>query len=156
VCVGIGYASGAFDLFHVGHLRYLKAAAARCRHLVVGVPADALVAGLKGRPTVIPQDQRVEIIAGLRCVSQALSVAVSMDDSARFAAFLADLRVEAAFIGADWAGTPRWVRLALHLAERGIAVEFLPRTPDVSTTELRARIGGNSGGGSPPKMGHED
>lgn len=137
----VGYASGAFDLLHVGHLRYLRAAAARCERLVVGIPGDAVVTRVKGRPPLNPQAERLELVAALSCVAEALPVAVSMDEPERFADFLAGLAVEAVFIGADWADTPRWARLRPLLEGRGVAVVFLPRTAGVSSSRLRVGQG---------------
>lgn len=132
-----GYASGAFDLLHVGHLRYLQAAAAACRHLLVGVPDDDIVTRVKGRPPLVPQSERQELLSALSCVGEALCVSVPMDDAAAFAAFMSSLRIDIVLIGADWAGTPRWQRLEPALQARGMAVRFLPRTRGVSSTRLR-------------------
>ena len=138
----VGYASGAFDLFHLGHLRYLRAAADRCGRLVVGIPSDDVVTRVKGRPPVIPQDERLELVAALACVAEALPVAISMDDADTFAGFLVGLGIEAIFIGADWADTPRWNRLRPRLEGRGVAVIFLPRTAGISSSLLRERLAG--------------
>src|SRR6476619_759640 len=65
--------NGTFDLLHIGHVRYLEAARAEGDVLVVGVNSDASVRGYKepGRP-VVPQDERAEIVAALRCVDYAV------------------------------------------------------------------------------------
>lgn len=65
----VAMANGVFDLFHVGHLRYLEAAAAEADVLVVAVNSDASTRAYKGpdRP-VIPEAERAEIVAGLACV----------------------------------------------------------------------------------------
>lgn len=135
----IGYASGAFDLLHVGHLRYLTTAAAQCERLLVGIPDDAIVARVKGRPPATPQVERLEIIAGFACVARALPVAVSMEEAEHFAAFVRDLEVDAVFVGKAWADTPRWNRLRPILEALGIAVVFLPHTSGISSTLLKER-----------------
>jgi glycerol-3-phosphate cytidylyltransferase len=137
-----GYASGAFDQLHVGHLRYLRAAAAQCARLVVGIPSDAVVARAKGRVPLTPQAERLELVAAFACVAEALPVAVSMEDADLFAGFVAGLGIDAVFIGVDWEGTPRWSRLRPRLEALGIGVVFLPRTEGVSSSLLRARSGG--------------
>ncbi|MBI1206568.1 MAG: adenylyltransferase/cytidyltransferase family protein [Azospirillum sp.] len=137
-----GYASGAFDLLHVGHVRYLQAAARGCRELVVGVPADDIVARSKGRPPVVPQSERLEVIAALACVARAVPVAVRMTDTDAFVEFAVALALDAAFIGAEWAETPRWTRLRPRLESRGIGVVFLPRTEGVSTTRIYENLAG--------------
>lgn len=135
----VGYASGAFDLLHVGHLRYLNAAAAQCDRLLVGIPDDAIVTRVKGRPPTTPLAERLEMIAGFACVAQALPAAVSMDETERFAAFLRRLEVDAVFIGEAWSQTPRWARLSPVLEASGIAVVFLPHTSGVSSTLIKER-----------------
>lgn len=141
VVPAIGYASGAFDLLHVGHVRYLRAAAERCRELVVGIPTDDIVARSKGRRPLVPQAERLEVVAALGCVARAVPVAVAMADTAAFVDFVAGLGVEVAFIGAEWADAPRWTRLRPQLASQGIGVVFLPRTAGVSSTDLSRRLG---------------
>lgn len=65
----IVFTNGCFDLLHVGHLRYLEQARALGDVLVVGLNSDTSVRGLKGpkRP-LVPEDERAELLAGLRCV----------------------------------------------------------------------------------------
>jgi D-glycero-beta-D-manno-heptose 1-phosphate adenylyltransferase len=65
----IAFANGCFDLLHVGHLRYLQAAAREGDRLVVALNDDASAARLKGpgRP-IIPAADRAELVAGLRVV----------------------------------------------------------------------------------------
>lgn len=65
----IALANGIFDLFHVGHLRYLQGAKAEADLLLVAVNSDASTRAYKGpgRP-VVPEDERAEIVAGLACV----------------------------------------------------------------------------------------
>jgi glycerol-3-phosphate cytidylyltransferase len=138
----VGYASGAFDQLHVGHLRYLRAAAVQCERLVVGIPSNDVVARAKGRAPLTPQAERLELVAAFACVAEALPVAVSMEDADLFAAFVAGLGIDAVFIGVDWADTPRWSRLRPRLEALGISVIFLPRTADISSSLLRARLAG--------------
>ncbi|KPF85124.1 hypothetical protein IP70_13065 [alpha proteobacterium AAP38] len=132
-----GYASGAFDLLHVGHVRYLQMAAAACRHLLVGVPDDEIIARVKGRLPLVPQSERRELLSALSCVSEAMAVSVPMDDTDAFAEFMSSLRINIVFIGADWAETPRWQRLGPALQVRGMEVRFLPRTIGISSTQRR-------------------
>lgn len=64
----VGYASGVFDLFHIGHLRLLETARGLCDHLLVGVSTDELVHAYKDRWPVIPYAERAEIVRALKCV----------------------------------------------------------------------------------------
>ena len=65
----VAFANGCFDLLHVGHVRYLQAAAAEADRLIVAVNDDRSVAGLKGegRP-ILPASDRAELVAALRGV----------------------------------------------------------------------------------------
>lgn len=65
-----GYTTGVYDLFHIGHLNILKAAKARCDHLIVGVTTDELSLQRKGKKPVIPLSERLEIIKGIRYVDE--------------------------------------------------------------------------------------
>ena len=139
---GVGYASGCFDLFHVGHLRFLQQAAEHCRQLIVGVPVDAIVgdASNKGRPPIFSVEQRLEVIAALRCVARAVAAEVSMETSSEFADFVQQFQPEAIFVGEDWRSTPRWRRLGSELLARGIKVHFLPRAANISSTHIKQAL----------------
>ncbi|MDC8757873.1 adenylyltransferase/cytidyltransferase family protein [Janthinobacterium fluminis] len=133
-------AVGVFDLFHVGHLRYLQFIRARCATLVVAVTRDATVLDKKGRAPVVPQDERIEIVRGLGWVDEALLQPCSLDDSAAAADWIAALGVDHVFIGDDWRGSARLARLQPALAARGIGLGFTPRAAQVSSSALRERI----------------
>lgn len=138
-CYRVGYASGAFDLLHIGHLRYLQQAARHCQELIVGIPSDAVIAmpANKGHPPLMSCAERQALVGALRMVSRTIAVTVSMEDAPAFCDFIQTLPVEALFIGAEWQDSPRWQRLAPLLTAQGIAVHFLPRTPGISSTALR-------------------
>lgn len=138
----IGYASGYFDLFHVGHLRYLQLAAQHCEKLIVGVPSDTIVrADNRPRPT-ISCEQRMEILAALRCVDEVICVDVSMEQADAFVEFMRKLGNQAIFIGEDWQGGERWQRLGPKLQEQGVCVHFLPRTEGISSTLIKQKLAG--------------
>ena len=67
----IGYTTGVYDLFHMGHLNLLKNAKGMCDKLIVGVTVDELVA-YKGKQAMIPFDERVEIVRACRYVDSAI------------------------------------------------------------------------------------
>lgn len=69
----VGYTTGTFDLFHVGHLNLLERAKQQCEYLVVGVSTDALVTQYKGRAPIIPFEDRIRIIAALKCVNEVIA-----------------------------------------------------------------------------------
>ena len=91
---------------------------------------------------MIPQAERLELVAAFACVAEALPVAVSMEDAEFFAGFIASQGIDAVFIGVDWEDTPRWSRLRPRLEALGIGVIFLPRTAGISSSLLRTRQAG--------------
>ncbi|WP_454724826.1 MULTISPECIES: adenylyltransferase/cytidyltransferase family protein [Cupriavidus] len=135
-----GLAVGVFDLFHVGHLRYLQYARARCQALVAAVTRDATVQATKQRVPAMPEAERLEIVRGLGWVDEALLQPDSLENTESAVRWLAALGVDHVFIGEDWRGSARWARLAPRLAALGIGLSWTPRTEEVSTTELRQRI----------------
>lgn len=135
-----GLAVGVFDLFHVGHLRYLQFARARCQTLVVAVTRDATVLAKKQRAPAMPETERMEIVRGLGWVDQALPQLGSLDDTETAQRWLARLAINHVFIGEDWRGSARWERLEPRLAAQGIGLTWTPRANEVSTTALRERI----------------
>ena len=133
----VGYASGVFDLFHVGHLTLLRGARGRCRRLVVGVASDEYVERLKGRPAVVPCAERVEIVSALGIVDD-----VVVDGHLDKRVVWRRERFDAIFKGDDWRATERGARLERDMQELGVAVVYLPYTSHTSTTALRQRLAG--------------
>jgi glycerol-3-phosphate cytidylyltransferase len=122
---------GTFDVFHVGHLRVIERAAAFGDRLVVGVSADALNARKKGRLPVFPQGERLAIVAALKQVDEVFveeSLELKRDYIVTYAA---DVLV----MGDDWAGRFDHLRDICR-------VEYLPRTPAISTTAIIEKISG--------------
>ncbi len=120
---------GTFDVFHVGHLRVLERARAFGERLVVGVSADALNLRKKDRLPVFSEGERLEIVAALRCVDEVF-VEESLEQKREYILrYGADVLV----MGDDWAG---------KFDEFGdiCRVEYLPRTPAISTTALIEKI----------------
>lgn len=127
--LSIGYASGAWDLLHAGHLAFLQAAHERCHRLIVGVTSDAIVRRAKGpgRP-IVPAGQRAQLIAALRCVDAAFIFDAYGDDPN-----LEQIRPDIFFRGADYAGKiwheePTLQRLRIR--------SLVLLTPRVGTSEL--------------------
>lgn len=137
-------AIGVFGLFHVGHLRYLQAARQRAGRLTVAVTTDAIALAFKGKQPVLPEAQRLEIVAALACVDRARLQPASTEQTDAAACWIADWGIERVTVGGGWEGSPRWQRLAPRLEARGIAVEFLPYTAGISTTDIVARVRGET------------
>jgi glycerol-3-phosphate cytidylyltransferase len=139
-------AIGVFDLFHVGHLRYLQYVRARCRRMTVLVAGDRLVMQRKNRRPVCSEDARLEIIRGLGWVDAALLLRESIENLDGTLQFLAPLGLSHAFFGAEWQAAERWQRLIAGLQAQGIEVSFVPRQASISTTALRRQIAGEHPG----------
>lgn len=133
-------AAGVFDLFHIGHLRYLQYARQQGTHLTVAVTPDALCAERKGKWTIINEVQRLEIIRGLGWVDHAEYMPSSMELTEVAAHWISAWGIHHVVVGGEWAGTPRWQRLIPALAERDITVAFAPHTQGISSTEIVRRV----------------
>lgn len=130
----VGYTSGVFDLFHVGHLRILQRAKSLCDRLIVGVTVDELV-GYKNERVVVPFAQRLEIVGGLKAVD----LAVPQDDLDKFVMWK-KLKFDVMFIGDDWFETGRFKEYERKLKAVGVKIVYLPYTKDVSTSGLKSRL----------------
>lgn len=129
----VGYVSGVWDMFHVGHLNIIMRARARCDRLVVGVVSDGVVQRVKQHPPVIPLAERLDIIGGLRDVD---AVIIDPYDD-KFDSWTHLLHYDVLFKGDDWAATPRAELLQARLAEVGSRIEYFPYTAHTSSTFLR-------------------
>lgn len=127
----IGYTTGVYDMFHVGHLAILKRAKARCEHLIVGVSTDELVESYKHKTPVVPLGDRMEIIRAIRYVDEVV-VQTSMDKFAAWEKYHFDVL----FHGDDWKRSELYNSIEKKLASVGVDVVYLPHTPGVSTTIL--------------------
>lgn len=132
----VGYASGVFDMFHVGHLNLLRSARAGCRHLIVGVASDEYADQIKGRPPVVPCDERFEILSALGIVDE-----VILDRSEDKTVIWQQQPFDVIFKGSDWQGTPKGYRLERRMATVGADVVYFPYTGQTSSTMLRAFLG---------------
>ncbi len=131
----VGYAPGAYDLFHIGHLNVLRHAADHCDHLVAGVVADEVLLQTKGRLPVIPLAERMEIVGSLRCVDAVHAETVPDKlDTWREVGF------DVIFKGDDWRGTPKGDRLERDFAGVGVEVRYFPYTVHTSSTVLRRAL----------------
>lgn len=131
----IGYTTGVFDMFHIGHLNILKRAKERCEYLIVGVTTDALCRENKHKLPVICEEDRVAIVEAIRYVDKVV-LQENMDKLAAVQAY----GVEAVFVGSDWKGTPAWNQYEKEFAAVGCDVVYLSHTDGISSTVLRERL----------------
>jgi glycerol-3-phosphate cytidylyltransferase len=131
----IGYAAGAFDLFHIGHLNLLKHAKSRCDHLIAGVVSDEMLRLTKGITPVIPLAERLEIVRSVAYVDEARAETVPDKlDTWRAVGFTHF------FKGDDWRGTEKGLRLEAEFAAVGVEVVYFPYTMSTSSTQLRRAL----------------
>ena len=133
--VRIGYAAGAFDLFHVGHLNILRHAKAHCDVLVAGVVSDEMLRVTKGIAPFIPTAERVEIVRNVRFVDY-----VHVENEPSKLDAWREVGFTHFFKGDDWRGTEKGKRLERELAEVGVEVVYFPYTAHTSSTQLRRAL----------------
>ena len=131
----IGYTTGVYDMFHIGHLNLLRRAKEQCDYLIVGVSTDSLVQHEKGKTPVIPYDERVQIVSAIRYVDQV----VPQLDKNKVAAW-EKYKFHKMFVGSDWEGTPQWKSFEQQFAPLGVEIVYLPHTAGVSSTMLSGII----------------
>ena len=131
----IGYAAGAFDLFHVGHLNILRQAKARCDVLIAGVVSDEMLQEVKGIEPIVPTAERAEIVRHVTFVDDIyIETTPSKLDAWN------DLRFTHFFKGDDWRGTTKGRRLEDELGAVGVEVVYFPYTVHTSSTALRRAL----------------
>ena len=130
----IGYTTGVFDLFHIGHLNLLKNAKGLCDRLIVGVTTDELVS-YKNKRAVIPFDERVEIVRNISFVDAVVPQS-SMD---KFEAWN-KIKFDIMFVGDDWYDTPKWKELDLKFKDLGVNIIYFPYTKGTSSTLINETL----------------
>ena len=130
----IGYTSGVFDMFHIGHLNILKRAKEQCDYLVVGVATDEL-ALYKNKSAIIPFEERLAIVDAIKYVDKA----VPQENMNKLEA-CKKYNAEVIFVGDDWKGTEKWNKIEEELASIGAEVVYFPYTKGTSSTILREKL----------------
>ena len=133
--IRIGYAPGAFDLFHIGHLNLLRRAKEQCDFLIAGVVADEVLIQHKKVTPVIPLSERLEIVRYVRFVDMA-HAAMTNDKTEIWK----ELRFNVLFKGNDWQGTEKGNRLERDFAALGVDVVYFPYTQATSSSALRRTL----------------
>lgn len=131
----IGYTTGVYDMFHIGHLNLLKNAKEMCEYLIVGVSTDELVMHEKGHLPIIAFSERVEIVSAIKYVDYV----VEQPNKNKFEAW-EKYKFNAMFVGSDWKGTPQWKQYENELEPKGVDIIYLPHTNGISSTKLTSVI----------------
>ena len=131
----VGYTTGVYDLFHIGHLNILKRAKDRCDYLIVGVSTDEVVESYKGKRPIIPFSERIEIVKAIRYVDEVIPQ-TSMDKMEAWE----KLHFDVLFHGTDWKGSDMYDEIEKKLKEVGADLVFLPHTEGTSSTLLSDKL----------------
>ena len=131
----VGYTTGVFDMFHIGHLNILKRAKEQCEYLIVGVTTDALCMQQKKKMPIICETERAEIVSSIKYVDE-----VVWQDSMDKIVSVKKLQADAVFVGSDWKGTPSWDAYEKQFAEVGCVIVYLDHTEGISSSILRERL----------------
>lgn len=131
----IGYTTGVYDMFHIGHLNILKNAKSQCDYLIVGVSTDELVYKSKNKYPIIPFDERMEIVRAIKYVDEV----VPQENKDKLAAY-EKYKFDVMFVGDDWKGSELFTRCEEELKRRGSSVVYFPYTKSISSTMLREKL----------------
>lgn len=136
--IKIGYTTGTFDLFHIGHLNILRRSKELCDYLVVGVSTDECVESYKHKKPVIPFEQRMAIVESIKYVDKV----VPQTNMNKFDAWK-DIKYDIMFHGDDWKGTDMYNEYERKLKEVGVEFVYLPHTDGISSTILKEKTENN-------------
>ncbi|MEH7110633.1 MULTISPECIES: adenylyltransferase/cytidyltransferase family protein [Bacillaceae] len=128
----VGYTTGVFDLFHVGHLNILKKSKELCNFLIVGVSTDELVQSYKQKIPVIPLEDRMKIVESIKYVD----MVVVQDTMDKIVAWN-NLKFNVMFHGDDWKGKPLWNEYEEKFKMVGVDLVYFPYTKKTSSTKLK-------------------
>ncbi|WP_334064703.1 adenylyltransferase/cytidyltransferase family protein [Alteromonas genovensis] len=120
------YTSGCFDIFHQGHLNILKKTKQLCDYLIVGVSTDELIVESKGRPPLIPFEERISILESNRYVDEVIP---QVDKNKQ--KVVDEYGIDAISVGSDWKGKYPSVTCEM---------EYFDYTPNVSSTVLKRKL----------------
>ena len=132
----VGYTTGVFDLFHIGHLNILKKAKEQCDYLIVGVSTDELVQQYKNKTPVIPVEERKAIVEAIKYVDEV----VPQENRDKIGAF-DKYKFDVIFVGDDWKGSDVFKEVDTYMKDNGgMGVEYIPYTQNVSSTILKGKL----------------
>jgi len=131
----IGYTTGVFDLFHIGHLNILRRSKELCEYLIVGVSTDEVVWEYKHKIPTIPYSERVAIVEAIRYVDKVVPQE-SMDKLRAWE----QLKFDVMFHGDDWKGSPLYEKYKKEFDLVGVELVFLPHTKGISSTDIKRRM----------------
>ena len=126
--VVIGFLSGTFDLFHIGHLNLLRRAKEQCDYLIVSVHNSG---AWKNKETFIPYEERKAIVASIKYVDEVVPDYLEDTDAWN------DLHFHKLFVGSDYKGSERFNRYEEFFKDKNMEIVYFPYTTGTSSTQLR-------------------
>lgn len=133
----IGYTTGVYDMFHIGHLNLIRRAKEQCEYLIVGVSTDECVQSYKNKTPIIPYEERTAIVQAIRYVDEVVPQ-TSMDKLE----FLKKRHFDVMFHGDEWKGTELYNKYEEEFAKYGAKIEYLTHTDGISSTILSEKLHG--------------
>lgn len=130
----IGYTTGVFDMFHIGHLNILRRAKEQCEYLIVGVSTDEVVETYKNKRPIIKFEERKAIVEAIKYVDEVVPQ-TSMNKMEAYE----KLKFNAMFHGSDWKGSDMYNKIVDEFSSVGVDVVFLPHTEGISSSILREK-----------------
>ena len=130
----IGYTTGVYDLFHIGHLNILRNAKSMCDKLIVGVTTDELVS-YKNKQPVIPFTERAEIVRAIEYVD----VVIPQNNMDKFEAWK-KIKYNVLFVGDDWYETEKWKLIEEKLKKVKVKIVYFPYTKGTSSTLINETL----------------
>ena len=131
----IGYTTGVYDMFHIGHLNILRRAKEQCDFLIVGVSTDELVQRDKNKTPIIPYSDRAAIVEAIKYVDKV----VPQIDKNKYAAW-ENYHFQKMFVGSDWKDSAAWNNFEKQFAPLGVEIVYLEHTDGISSTILRDKL----------------
>lgn len=125
----IGYTTGVFDLFHIGHLNLLKNAKALCDKLIVGITTDELLLDYKQKKAVIPYEERSEIVRNIKYVD----AVIAQENMDKFEMWK-KLKFDVMIVGDDWYETEKWKKFEEQFSKVNVRIVYFPYTKGTSST----------------------
>lgn len=133
----IGYTTGVYDMFHIGHLNILRNAKEQCDYLIVGISTDELVLHDKNKMPIIPFENRCAIVEAIKYVD----MVVPQPDKNKLSAW-EKYHFNKMFVGSDWNGTDAWKLFEEQFKPLNVEIVYLNHTDGISSTLLRDKING--------------
>lgn len=131
----VGYTTGVFDMFHIGHLNIIRRAKEQCDYLIVGVSTDEVVESYKHHKPIIPYEQRAAIVEAIKYVDEVVPQ-TTMDKTN----FLKQRHFDVMFHGDEWKGTELYKKYEEEFAKFGARIEYLSHTEGISSSMLRNKL----------------